>query len=72
MSAETVCRECGKVGELKRGWTYAKYCSEVCERRAVARLHASMPGGPSPYPGWLPAPVDTVITQRWADKEAKP
>ena len=60
------CDECGSVGPVKRGWTNGDYCSELCERSAVARLHASMPGGPSPYRGWMPRHIEREIQARWA------
>lgn len=62
------CCECGSAGELKRGWTCALYCSEVCERKAVCRLHGSMPGaGPLPHRGWLPRHISEEITNRWKE-----
>jgi hypothetical protein len=65
-----VCAECGRSAYLKRGWTRARYCSEKCERNAVAGLHNRMPGGPSPYPEWLPSDVDREITNRWSKENA--
>lgn len=63
-----LCRECGGEGPLKTGWTRARYCSENCERHAVARLHAHMPGGPSPYLGWIPHHISLQIAERWETK----
>jgi hypothetical protein len=60
------CDQCGGAGPLKRGWTGAFYCSESCERKAVSRLYNSMPGGPNPYPGWMPMQIDKEIKRRWA------
>jgi len=59
------CIECGKTNNLKRGWTNAWYCSERCEKRGVAALHNSMPGGPSPSPGWIFIHTRREITGRW-------
>ena len=64
-----VCRRCEKPGQLKRGWTGALYCSERCERAAVSSLHNDMPGGPNPYPGWLPHHIFTEIESRWENSE---
>ena len=61
------CTECGRTENLKRGWTNAWYCSESCERSGVAALHNSMPGGPSPRPGWMPHHISIEISDRWED-----
>jgi len=66
MSEQPTCRECGKPGELKRGWTHALYCSERCERESVSRLHASMPGGQIPNCSrFIPAHISREISFRW-------
>lgn len=62
------CAVCGSKDNLKTGWTNALYCSESCERNAVSALHNSMPGGPSPYRGWLPAHISREISGRWSDQ----
>jgi len=59
------CEECGQTENLKRGWTNCFYCSKQCERSGVAKLHSSMPGGPSPYRGWLPSHINSEIEERW-------
>jgi hypothetical protein len=66
------CEHCGRLGELKRGWTYARYCCETCERESVGRLHASMPGaGPLPSARWIPRDISVQIRERWAAGGAK-
>lgn len=60
------CVVCGSDKELKRGWTNSWYCSELCERRSVSKIHESMPGaGPLPRPGWVPAHISNEISKRW-------
>jgi len=63
------CTECGSIENLKHGWTNALYCSERCERLGVASLHAGMPGGPSPYEGWVPSHISREIIERWKESE---
>lgn len=67
------CGECGKEDVnrcFRRGWTMALYCSELCERSAVSRLHASMPGaGPAPSVTFVPHHIDREITCRWDTDE---
>ena len=64
---ERKCGKCGNKTNLKIGWTRDFYCSESCERSDVAAVHSSMPGGPSPYRGWMPDYISREITRRWAD-----
>lgn len=66
MTHTSECK-CGNTKNLKRGWTNSLYCSEQCERNSVAALHNSMPGGPSPYFGWMPHHISKEITNRWSD-----
>lgn len=61
------CGKCGNESNLKMGWTRDYYCSESCERSAVAGVHASMPGGSPPYRGWMPQHIEREIRGRWAD-----
>lgn len=64
------CANCGcESRSLKRGWTNALYCGESCEKQAVSGLHASMPGGPSPRPGWMPQHIAREIAYRWSDEQ---
>jgi hypothetical protein len=67
MTCSPKCSWCGGDGPLKRGWTNAEYCSKSCESRAVSHLHGTMPGGPNPYPGWLPHHIAREIENRWAN-----
>lgn len=55
---------------MKRGWTGALYCSEQCERESVSQLLNIMPGGPNPYPGWIPAHISREISARWLNVKA--
>jgi len=62
------CGACGRNDRpMKRGWTNEAFCSEQCERSSVASLHNSMPGGPSPRPGWMPHHIAREISDRWED-----
>lgn len=62
------CGGCGRDDlPMKRGWTNEAFCSEQCERSSVALLHGSMPGGPSPRPGWMPHHILQEISSRWED-----
>ena len=62
------CANCGcESTQMKRGWTNALYCGEACEKQAVSHLHGTMPGGPNPYPGWLPHHIAREIAGRWKD-----
>lgn len=64
MSHDEKCKVCGK-GDTRRGWDRNWYCCEAHEKANVSRLHASMPGGPVPYAGWVPAHISREIAERW-------
>lgn len=63
------CGHCGKdfpISKMKIGWTKSYYCSEECEICGVSGLHNSMPGGPNPYPNWMPTHITRQIKERWS------
>jgi hypothetical protein len=71
MTGSQKCSWCGGDGPLKRGWTNAEYCSQSCEAEAVSLTHGLMPGGPNPYPGWLPDHIAREIKSRWASHNTR-